>query len=44
MLARHNITPVVIQRAMRHADYQTTAKTYTHLDPGYVHDVLDTLT
>lgn len=44
MLASHNMTPVVIQRAMRHADYQTTAKTYTHLDPGYIHDALDSLT
>lgn len=36
--------PIIVQRAMRHSDYQTTAEVYTHLDPGYVHDVLDTLT
>lgn len=44
MLARRNVMPIIVQRAMRHSDYQTTAEVYTHLDPGYVHDVLDTLT
>lgn len=43
MLARRNVMPIIVQRAMRHSDYQTTAEVYTHLDPGYVHDVLDTL-
>ena len=32
MLARNNVRPVDVQRAMRHARYKTTANTCTHLE------------
>ena len=41
MLARNNVRPVDVQRAMRHARYETTANTYTHLESVDIHEILD---
>lgn len=41
LLTQKGLMPIVIQRAMRHVQYTTTAKIYSHLDPQYVHEALD---
>ena len=41
MLARNNVRPVDVQRTMRHARYETTANTYTHLKFVDIHEILD---